>query len=324
MILRRKPLANNARVLAGVFFLCVLLPGCVSLVPQTADLRGRWPSDVPDRVELIDAPFFPQSEYQCGPAALATALAYFKVPVTAETLVDHVYIPAVKGSVQVEMLAAPRRYGMVSYALAPRFEDVLRELAAGTPVVVLQNYGVGPFKRWHYATLVGYDAGLGDLTLRSGQIRRWWMPLALFEFTWKDSGYWAMVALPPNHIPATADPTRYLQAIVALEQAGQARPAATAYAKFLERWPDELGASIGLANAHYALGELGQAETALRRALERHPDSVVALNNLAQTLSDEGRNSEALEVIERATAAAGPHAGAVQQTRALILQRSQR
>ena len=242
---------------------------------------------------------------------------------TADDLVGQVYIPARKGSVQVEMLAAPRRYGMVSYALAPRFDDILRELAAGTPVVVLQNYGVGPFKRWHYATVVGYDANGGDLILRSGQWRRWWLPLAFFEFTWKDSGYWAMVALPPERIPATADPTRYLQAIVALEQAGQPRPAATAYAKFLERWPDELGASIGLANAHYALGELGQAETALRRALERHPDSVIALNNLAQTLSDEGRNTEALEIIERATAA-GPHAGAVQQTRALILQRSQR
>lgn len=323
MILRRKPLSNNARVIAGVFFLCALLQGCVALVPQTAELRDRWPGDVPQRIELIDAPFFPQTEYQCGPAALATALAYFKVPVTADALVDQVYIPALKGSVQVEMLAAARRYGMVSYALAPRFDDVLRELAAGTPVVVLQNYGVGPFKRWHYATIVGYDASVGDLTLRSGQWRRWWMPLALFEFTWRDSGYWAMVALPPDRIPATADPTRYLQAIVALEQAGQPRPAATAYAKFLERWPDEVGASIGLANAHYALGELGQAEAALRRALERHPESVIALNNLAQTLSDEGRNTEALEVIERATAV-GSHAQAVQQTRALILQRSQR
>ena len=121
------------------------------------------------------------------------------------------------------MLAAPRRYGMVSYALAPRFDDVLRELAAGTPVVVLQNYGIGPLKLWHYATVVGYDANGGDLILRSGTWRRWWMPLALFEFTWKDSGYWAMVALPPDRIPATADPTRYLQAIVALEQAGQPR-----------------------------------------------------------------------------------------------------
>ena len=54
------------------------------------------------------------------------------------------YIPARKGSVQIEMLAAPRRYGMVSYALEPQLDDVLREVAAGNPVVVLQNYGDWP------------------------------------------------------------------------------------------------------------------------------------------------------------------------------------
>ena len=40
------------------------------------------------------------------------------------------------------MLAAPRRYGMVSYQLAPRLENLLREVAAGIPVIVLQDYGV--------------------------------------------------------------------------------------------------------------------------------------------------------------------------------------
>jgi tetratricopeptide (TPR) repeat protein len=83
-----------------------------------------------------------------------------------------------------------------------------------------------------------------------------------------------------------------------------------------------MGAYIGLANAHYALGELHRAETALRRALERYPNSTVALNNLAQTLSDEGRVEEALELIDRAVAAGGPHANAISETRTQILQRS--
>jgi hypothetical protein len=48
---------------------------------------------------------------------------------------------------------------------------------------------------------------------------------------------------------------------------------------------------------------------------------VVVLNNLAQTLSDLGRNEEALPVIEKAAAAGGPFAGAVQKTRETILAR---
>src|SRR5437588_472596 len=131
-----------------------LLAGCASLWPQTAQLREGLPAGLPERVELTQVPFFPQSEYQCGPAALATALASFGVKVTPEDLVPQVYLPQRKGSLQIEMMAAARRHGMVSYQLAPRFEDVLRELSAGNPVIVLQNLGFGG--GWHYAVAVGY------------------------------------------------------------------------------------------------------------------------------------------------------------------------
>src|SRR5207249_3453647 len=123
--------------------------------------------------------------------------------------------------------------------LTPRFEDLIREVASGTPVVVLQRFGVGPFAYWHYATAVGYNAHIGGITLRSGEQRDAWMPLGLFEFSWKKSAYWAMVVLPPDRIPATADRGRYLQAIVALERAGQPKAASIAYATYLKQWPDE-------------------------------------------------------------------------------------
>ena len=71
---------RSARAIAGVFLWCALLQGCAVLVPQTAALRDKWPAALPEEVELTAAPFFPQRDYQCGPAALATALAYFEVP----------------------------------------------------------------------------------------------------------------------------------------------------------------------------------------------------------------------------------------------------
>ena len=322
MIFRFSP--GNARTLAGVFFLCAALTGCTLFIPQTAELRDRWPADLPIQTEIAGVPFFPQLEYQCGPAALATALAYAGVPVKPDDLVSQVYIPARKGSVAAEMLAAPRRYGMVPYALAPQLSDVLREVASGAPVVILQNYGLWPFKQWHYAVVVGYDSRSGNLVFRSGETKELREHIGIFEYTWQDSERWAMVALPPDRIPVTADRERYFNAIVAVEGAGQPRAAATAYETFLARWPDDLGASIGLANARHTLGELDLAEAALRRALEHHPDSVVALNNLAQTLSDAGRSEEALALIDRATAGDSPHQKAVSETRALILERLQR
>ncbi len=46
------------------------------------------------------------------------------------------------------------------------------------------------------------------------------------------------------------------------------------------------------------------------------------LNNLAQTLSDEGKNVEARALIERAVALGGPLAGTAEETRTLILRRA--
>ena len=303
-------------------FACLLvlvLSGCASFWPQTAELRDALPQGLPERVELTSVPFFPQSEYQCGPAALATVLAGAGLKVTPEDLVSQVYLPARKGSLQVEMMAAARRHGVVSYELAPRFEDVLREIAAGTPVIVLQNLGL--VDGWHYAVAVGYDYERGELVLRSGVTERKVLPFTVHEMVWKRSGYWAMVAAPPERIPATADESRWLSAVAALERTGNAEGARTAYANFRQRWPRNVTGAIGLANAHHALGELREAETVLREAHRRAPDSVVVLNNLAQTLSDQGRNEEALRFAEQAAAHGGPFGTAVQETRQTILNR---
>jgi tetratricopeptide (TPR) repeat protein len=314
----RKP-GQNARLIAGVFVCLLAVSGCAALWPQTAQLREALPAGLPERTELTSVPFFPQEEYQCGPAALATALASFGAKVTPEDLVSQVYIPDRKGSLQIEMLAAARRHGFVSYQLAPRFEDLLREVNAGTPVIVLQNLGIG--EAWHYAVAVGYDYESGKLILRSGTTERQELPFTMHEMVWKRSGYWAMVALPPDRIPVTANEERWLAAVAAVERTGNAGAARVAYTHFLERWPDNVNAAVGLANAHYSLGALAEAERVLRDAVRRDPNSVIALNNLAQTLSDQGRDEEALRFIERAAAAGGPFANAVAQTRDTIEKR---
>lgn len=308
--------ARCARLTAGVLLL-VGLNGCALLLPQTMALRATPPSGLLPRVELAEVPFFPQDEYQCGPAALATVLADQKRAVTPEDLVAQVYVPERKGSLQVEMLAAARRQGMVSYELAPSMEAMLRELAAGNPVIVLQDIGVWPFENWHYAVAVGYDLASSEVVLRSGKVKRRVLPIAVHEYVWRRSGYWAMVALPPDRIPATASESRWLSAVAAFERVDPRRSRA-GYTAFLARWPGNVDAMVGLANAHYASGDLTAAELTLRRAQQHQPDSVVVLNNLAQTLSDQGRHEEALAFAERAVAAGGPFAAAARDTRDMI------
>lgn len=323
---RLAALVENARTPRAFFWALLvlgtaLLDGCAIILPQTAALRDAWPATLPEKAELVEVPFFPQEEYQCGPAALATVMVYAGARVTPDELVPQVYIPERKGTLQVEMLAAARRQGLVSYALAPRLEDVLREVASGTPVVVLHGYGVWPLKYWHYSVVVGFDRTEGEVLLRSGTRQRQTMPFAVLEYTWKESERWAMVATKPRHVPATAEEGPYLEAVNAMARLGDVRAAAAAYGAFLERWPDNVTASVGLAVALHGAGELRRAEAVLRAALARHADSVVLLNNLAQTLSDQGRHREALAFIDRAAGIGGPFAATVEETRRSILRR---
>jgi len=317
-------LLKNARHRAGVFrwALIIALPlasaGCALLIPQTQALRDGWPSDLGQHVELDSVPFFPQKDYQCGPASLATAMSFGGIAVAPDDLVSMVYLPQRGGSLQVEMLAAARRYGLVTWQLGPRFDDLLREVQAGTPVIVMQDYGLWPLPYWHYAVVVGFDRDSGKAVLRSGEKRRLEMPFAVLEYTWKSSAYWAIVAVPPDHVPVTATEAAWLQAVVAMERVSDRVAARKAYAAVLRRWPDSLNGAIGLANIDHGEGRLQAAEAVLREALKRHPKSVVALNNLAQAVADQNRNDEALALIDEAVALGGPFSSAAEQTRAQI------
>ena len=312
--------------LAGVFLL-IWLGGCAT--PQTQALLKSHSEHLPQQVELREVPFYPQDTHQCGPASLAMALNAGGAKVTPQDLTPQVYLPGREGSLQVEMLAATRRNGLFAYELAPQLEDLLAEVAAGFPVVVLQNLALSWYPVWHYAVVVGYDLQRGEIILRSGLERRQVLPLTTFEHTWQRAGYWAMLALPPGTMPRTATEAAYISAAVALEKSGQQKSAqvkneqmknaqmknaAAAYESALGRWPRNLTARIGMGNTAYAQGDVKRAENAYRQATLDHPDSAIAFNNLAQTLADQLRYPEALAAANQAVSLGGPAQDAARDT----------
>ena len=154
----------DTRFQAGVLLSGLLLTGC-AIAPQTRQLTHTRPAGLPSAYELEQVPFFPQSRYQCGPAALATVLATHGVDITPDSLVDQVYVPGLKGSLPEEITASARRYGMLAYPLAPALTNILTEVAHGHPVLVFQNLGLRRVPQRHFAVVIGYDLEAGDLFL---------------------------------------------------------------------------------------------------------------------------------------------------------------
>lgn len=298
---------QNARFIAGVFFraaITLLLGGCAT-PPQTRALLDHPAASLPTVVELENVPYYAQDIHQCGPATLAMALNAAGAQTTPEQLTPQIYLPGREGSLQVEMLAATRRQGLLAYTLSPQLEAVLTEIARGHPVIILQNLAFNWYPRWHYAVAVGYDLNAQTITLRSGPEPRQQLPLKTFEYTWARGDRWAMVALPPHSIPATATPENFLNAALALESTRQISAARSAYRAATHYWPQQVGALIGLGNTAYAERDYGEAEQAFRRATQLHPDDPVAYNNLADTLLQRGDFNAALRFAQTAVWLAG-------------------
>lgn len=284
------------------------LAGCATS-PQTRQIVQEPPDSLPARAELDDVPFFAQQRYQCGPAALAMLLTHEGHSSSPSELVDEVYVPARQGSLRPEMRAAVRARGLVAYPLEPELRALLREIAAGRPVLVMQNLGLDWAPMWHYAVAVGYDLPARQIVLRSGTTRRHVTTLATFERTWARSGHWAQVVAPPDRPPATAETLPWLEAVRELETTDEADAARVGYRAATERWPEARTAWMAHGNAAYAAENHEQARRAFARAVELQPESGDGWNNLAHALSSRGCGAGAVKAARCAVALADDPAG---------------
>ena len=297
MILKR--FARTLMLAAAAVLPAAFLGGCASVGPGAETSAA---ASLPAHVELKDTPFFAQELHQCGPASLAMALGAAGYPASPKDLEQMVFLPDREGSLQTEMLVAARRRGALAYLIPPRLDAVLAELAAGRPVVVLQNLGLSFASRWHYAVAVGYDKPAQHMILRSGVEERETMSFRTFGHTWGRSNYWAMVVLAPGQLPLQADVGALEKSLAALEKYAEPVQMLRYYEAASQRWPDNYLFRMGLGINAYNAGKLDIAESAFRKVTEMKPDNTAALNNLATVLQDLGRLDEALAVADQAVA----------------------
>jgi hypothetical protein len=302
---RRLVLSRGTLGLAGLGSgLISGLGGCASWVaPQSrvmseALAHGASP-EFAAVVELDHVPFFPQTPYHCGPAALATVLSHIGVAVQPEALAASVFLPVREGSLQVEMLAAPRSHLALGTRIPGELRGLHRELRTGHPVVVLLNLGLSWQPLWHYAVVVGVNLPQAEIVLRSGSTRREVMQTATFELTWARSGHWAFVVTRPGRWPATSTQAQIEESAVGYERVAKPASALTVYASLLQRWPESLVGMMGQGNAQLILNDLQAAAQSFERAAARH-DHAAAWNNLAITRARAGDKPGAMAAAARA------------------------
>ena len=287
------------------------LSACVSPEPPRLSPEANG---LARNVSLASVPFHPQAERDdCGPAALAMMLGWSGIETDPATLASAVYTPGREGTLQSDIVQATRRAGRLAVPVRT-FGDLLTELDAGHPVLVLQNLGLDAWPVWHYAVAMGYDLKSRTLFLHSGKEARFASGFQDFEDSWRSSSNWGLTITAPGDLPATVDEKAGLEAANGLEKTGQTKPAAAAYGAILERWPDSLPALMGFGNARYAAGDIEAASTTFRHAVTLYPTAAEAWNNLAVSLSDQDRKDEALRAAKKAVRLGGPYQAAARKT----------
>ncbi len=291
----------------------VVLSGCAA-TPMTSQLAASPPLGLPASAELSDVPFFAQTRFFCGPAALTTVLNTTGLKIEPNDLAQSVYTPGREGTLQTEIITGSRRQGRLALPLRT-LNDVFANVAQGRPVLILQNLALDIAPQWHYAVVIGYDLPSETVLLRSGTTFRLAMPMKTFEYTWQRSGYWGVVVVGPDGpVPDGTSLSEWLQEAYGLERAGRQLDALTAFNFAAGHWPDASAPLISAANILIKTNRLQNAKTRLQAAVQRHPQNPMALNNLAHVLMRVGELDEAERHALKAVAIGGKTKGVAKQT----------
>jgi len=167
------------------FLILLLLFSCAGLSPNRESKTSRLVKDVP---------FYPQEDYQCGPASLAGVLNYWGFNISPGEIAAEIYSPHAKGTLDVDMVLYAERKGFGASQYRGSLEDLKRNIDSNQPLVVLVDDGFWVYEKAHFMVVVGYDAG--GLIVNSGKEQNLFIPLSRFLRSWERTKFWTLRITP--------------------------------------------------------------------------------------------------------------------------------
>lgn len=156
----------------------------------------KRPSSHKGTAYISGVPFFPQNQFQCGPASLASVLNFYNIHVSPEEIRDAIYLKRLKGTLNMDMFSYARGFADRGINVREIYGDltILKgEIRREHPVIVFTDLGIWHIRRGHYMVVVGYDDLKGGVIVYSGREKDKFLPYPAFLRIWKRGGYWALV-----------------------------------------------------------------------------------------------------------------------------------
>jgi ABC-type bacteriocin/lantibiotic exporter with double-glycine peptidase domain len=182
--------AGRKLPLRGVSFLLIVLVSfsCSCAGPPSS------PSGQPARV-IDGVPFFPQEEFQCGPASLAGVLNYYGWKISPAEVAAEIFSRQARGTLDMDMVFYARKKGLRAEKYRGSFEDLQAQIDSRRPLIVLIDQGFWVYQSHHFMVVVGYDEE--GIIVNSGREERKFLSRNSFLKTWKKTKFWTLRITPP-------------------------------------------------------------------------------------------------------------------------------
>lgn len=169
-----------------LFLIIPLLFSCAGPIPLKESGTARI---------LNNVPFYPQETWQCGPASLAAVLNYWGLKVSPADITAAIYSQEAKGTLDMDMVFYAEKKGWKATQYPGGREDVIKEIDAGIPLIVLVDYGFWIYQQQHFMVVIGYDETA--VIAHSGKERNKRIPWKYFLRTWEKTKFWTLRVTPP-------------------------------------------------------------------------------------------------------------------------------
>jgi predicted double-glycine peptidase len=150
----------------------------------------------PKTARVIEGvPFFPQEEFQCGPASLAGVLNYYGLRMTPAEIAAEVFSRSARGTLDMDLVFYAQRKGMKAEQYAGSFEDLQGNLDSRRPLIVLIDQGFWVYQNHHFMVVVGYDER--NIVVNSGKEEHKVIYRDAFLKNWERAKFWTLRITPP-------------------------------------------------------------------------------------------------------------------------------
>ncbi|HET7290734.1 MAG TPA: C39 family peptidase [Thermodesulfobacteriota bacterium] len=154
---------NNCTLILTIFIVSLTLPGCAG---NSTGGKGD-PAVISGKV-ISGVPFVKQKDQFCGPAAMASVLAYYGDNITQEEIAEKVYTPKLDGALISDMENYARDSGYKAETASGDITAIEKEIDEGVPVILLVDKGRWMVSVPHYYVVYGYDSRKGIFIVNTG------------------------------------------------------------------------------------------------------------------------------------------------------------